>query len=75
MKEPTFDIFYGTSDKDAVWLEAVEGFSAARERMEEIAARTPGQYFLFSPASHSILARTETFMKPESPLRSKAGAA
>jgi hypothetical protein len=59
MKESTFDIFRGTSDEDAVWLEAVEGLSAASERMEEIAAIIPGPYFIFSAASHSILARTE----------------
>jgi hypothetical protein len=37
----------GASDKDPVWLEAVEGLSAAGERMEEIAAERPGEYFLF----------------------------
>ena len=65
MKEPTFDIFYGTSDKNAVWIEAVEGLSNARARMEEIAATHPGQYFVFSATSHSILVRTETFREAE----------
>ena len=61
MKEPTFDIFAGTSDKNAVWVEAVEGLSNARARMHEIAAVKPGAYFVFSAHDHSILARTETF--------------
>lgn len=61
MREPGFDIFTGTSDKDAIWLEAVEGLSHARARMYEIAAQIPGQYFIFSPSDHEILARTETF--------------
>ena len=61
MKEPTFDIFEGTSDKNAVWVEAVEGLSNARARMHEVAAVKPGAYFVFSACDHTILARTETF--------------
>jgi len=59
VKEPTFDIFSGASGKDALWVEAAQGLARARERMEEIAAGKPGQYFLFSTASHSILGRIE----------------
>lgn len=66
MKEPFFDIFKGPSEKNAVWIEAVEGLSNARERMEQIAAENPGEYFLFSTSSHSILARIETLKKPAS---------
>lgn len=60
MSESTFDIFSGTSDKDARWLESVEGLSEARERMEHIAAVRPGAYFLYDPLSHSILAKSGT---------------
>jgi hypothetical protein len=65
MNEPIFDIFMGTLDKNPMWLEAVEGLSNARERMERIAAAIPGPYFIFSQATHSILARTETLKEPE----------
>jgi hypothetical protein len=65
MTEPTFDIFAGGPEKDPVWVEAVQGLSDALERMEQIAQKTPGQYFVFSIGSHAILARTETFKKPE----------
>ena len=61
MTEPTFDIFRGAPNKDAVWVEAVQGLSAARERMEQLAAEKSGEYFLFSTSSHTVLARTETF--------------
>jgi hypothetical protein len=64
--EPKFDIFSGAPDKDAVWVECVRGLSNARERMEQIAAKKPGRYFLFSNLSHSILAKIETFSKPQS---------
>lgn len=60
MEEATFDIFFGQTDKNAVWVEAVKGLSNARQRMEELAAQKPGSYFVFSTSEHSILARTET---------------
>jgi hypothetical protein len=60
MDGPTFDIFKGATEKDAVWIEAVEGFSNARQRMEEIAAVAPGQYFVFGPFTNCIFARTDT---------------
>lgn len=64
MKDPVFDIFSGTTDNDAVWLEAVAGLSSARDRMEEIAAQSPGQYFVFGQQDHSILARIDTRNSP-----------
>ena len=64
MGEPVFDIFAGASDEEAIWIEAVEGLSNARERMGQIAAEKPGRYFVFSCADHSILARIETFATP-----------
>ncbi|HWF38236.1 MAG TPA: hypothetical protein VG322_06945 [Candidatus Acidoferrales bacterium] len=59
--EPRFDIFSGHIDKNALWIETVEGLSNARERMEQIATEKPGQYFIFSPMSHAVLAQIETF--------------
>jgi hypothetical protein len=58
MKEPAFDIFSCTSDRDALWLECVDGFSEARQRMERIAAAIPGAYFLYDPASRSVTAKS-----------------
>lgn len=54
-----FDIFRGWPDKNAVWVETLEGLAAARERMEEIAKALPARYFVFSRVDHSILAYTE----------------
>jgi hypothetical protein len=74
--EPTFDIFRGTfADKNAMWVEAVNGLTAARERMEVIAAEQPGAYFLFSSMSHAVLAIVNTTPKPVSTRSNKAGAA
>jgi hypothetical protein len=60
MSKPTFDIFAGLPNQGPIWLEAVEGLSNARERMEQIAAEKPGPYFVFSGPQNSIIARTET---------------
>jgi len=72
---PKFDIFSGRQDKDAVWIEAVEGLAQARGRLEQIAAEKPGRYFLFSSTSHAVLAIKHTFPKSESEEKSKGSAA
>jgi hypothetical protein len=65
MKDPTFDIFSGRPNENPIWLAAVAGLSNARARMEDIAAQTPGEYFVFSIGSEAVLAQTQTFKKPE----------
>jgi hypothetical protein len=61
-KEPTFDIFRGVPEKNAVWIDAAEGLLGARERMEQIARVEPGRYFVFSRLDHSVLAYVEKNM-------------
>lgn len=58
--ELRFDIFSGANDKDAMWIESVEGFPKARERMEQIAAQAPGKYFVFSSHSRAVLLKIDT---------------
>lgn len=53
MKVPRFDIFSGT-EKNARWIEVVEGLDAASKRMEFYAAKFPGKYFVFSCVEHLI---------------------
>jgi hypothetical protein len=55
----------GESEKDAIWLEKVEGLSNAKARMKKFAQENPGHYFVCSE-NHSILARTNTYNQPES---------
>jgi len=62
--DDSFDIFSGTPEAHALWVEAIEGFSNARQRMGQIAAEKPGKYFLFSCSSQSFPTRIETFTKP-----------
>lgn len=63
MSETTFDIFSGIPEEHGVFVEAVEGLSSAQERIRQIAAQKPGNYFLFSGSSQSILSRTQTSTK------------
>lgn len=56
----TFDVFSGDVEKGAVWVCAVNGLAAAKERMESIAARKPGKYFIFKADTQEVVARTET---------------
>lgn len=59
MKVPRFDIFSGT-EKNAQWIEVVEGFDAASQRMEFYAAKCPGKYFLFACSEHTIARNIDT---------------
>jgi len=66
MKIPSFDIFSGLpNSKDAAWLETVVGLSDACIRMKELAAATPGPYFVFHACARTILASIDTTLKKE----------
>jgi hypothetical protein len=56
-EEPSFDIFRGIPDRQAIWVERVAGLAAAGDPMEQLAAENPGSYSIFSGKSHAILAR------------------
>ena len=58
-----FDIFYGRVDKDAVWVETVEGFGNAYELMTKIAEGIPGCYFIVSQKTHTIRGSIDTSTK------------
>ena len=56
----TFDIFQGPGKHDARWLECVEGLDAATKRMDEMAAKRRGMYFVLNLYNCLVLARTDT---------------
>jgi hypothetical protein len=61
---PQYSIFCGRfRDKDAQWVENVQGPGAAYERMKEIASQLPGPYFIFSARSREALASIDTSRK------------
>jgi hypothetical protein len=60
MKVPRYHIFSGLRDKNAMWLEYVDGLGNAYERMKELARQNPGPYFVFSAETHEVLASIDT---------------
>jgi hypothetical protein len=60
MEETSFDIFRGVPSKSPVWLEAVRGLSLAEQRLEQIAEKEPGAYFLFSLQAHRVFTQIDT---------------
>lgn len=75
MKEPAFDIFSGGPEKDPMWLETVAGLSNARDRMQQLAAKKPGPYFLFSVLSQAVVARVEAVPNSESKSKARGNSA
>ena len=67
MRDRTFEIFALKSNQTAVFLESVPGLSAARERMDQIAANAAGRYLLVSSENRAVIARTETFKQAIAP--------
>jgi hypothetical protein len=57
---PKYDIFSGRDHQDALWVEAVDGLGDACDRMKELAAKSPGAYFVFSADAGRVLASVDT---------------
>lgn len=55
----SYDIFSG-AESDALWIECVDGLTAAIDRMNAIADDMPGLYFIFGSRERKVLARADT---------------
>ena len=66
MTYPTFDIFRGSLNNGALWMESAEGLGAATQRMLQFSAIRPGRYFVFDVQTHKVLASTDTSPNPKS---------
>lgn len=69
---PTYEIFSGRVDKNAVWIETVEGLGNAYELMTKIAAETPGPYFIFCSRTHTLCGSINTSSREDTHLRISA---
>ncbi len=74
MSVPEYDLFSGIFDKNAMWLEAVEGLGNAFERMKDLASEAPGSYFVFCTRTHQVLASVDTSVLPNNQENSKGSA-
>jgi hypothetical protein len=48
MAIPRFDIFKAEADKSVLWRESAATIDEARARARELAAASPGEYFILS---------------------------
>jgi hypothetical protein len=55
MNDLAFDIFRKTSDKDAVWVETVQGLSQAKKRLISLNSTVPGTYLVFDAAAEKLI--------------------
>lgn len=60
LERPRFDIFAGSVDSGACWIEAVSGLASAREQMDALGNEKPGKYSPFSTVSYEVVAMTDT---------------
>jgi hypothetical protein len=60
-----FDIFLGSDGTDALWLECIDGLDAATARMNEIAGKQPGTYFILNLHDGQVVAKVDTRTHPE----------
>jgi hypothetical protein len=51
----TYDIFEKTSNKDAVWLEAVQGLQQAKKRLLHYRSNSTGEYLVFDAAEAKFI--------------------
>jgi hypothetical protein len=69
---PTYEIFSGRIDKNAVCVETVEGLGNAYELMTKIAAETPGPYFIFCSRTQRLCGSINTSTWEDTHLRISA---
>ncbi len=75
MEESMFHIYAGTPGGNSKWLESASELASAQKRMEDLAAKTPGQYFIFNVWTSCILSQLNTQKLLSTPKRKFAHAA
>lgn len=57
MRAAPFDILKRHDDGSFIWIEAADDIQAARARLNELSASSPGEYFVFDQKTQQIVAR------------------
>ncbi|HXN52506.1 MAG TPA: hypothetical protein VN943_11255 [Candidatus Acidoferrum sp.] len=65
--ENPFDIMKVQSDDSLAWLEAAEELSAARLRVWELLADSPGEYIIFNQETKTLVAHFSIHEAPQTP--------
>jgi hypothetical protein len=65
--ENPFDIIKVLSDDSLAWVEAAEELSAARARVWELLADSPGEYIIFNQKTKTLVAHFSIYEAPQTP--------
>jgi hypothetical protein len=63
----SFDIIRVLSDDSLAWVEAAEELSAARLRVWELLADSPGEYIVFNQETKTLVAHFSIHQSPQIP--------
>jgi hypothetical protein len=63
--ENPFDIIKVLTDDSLAWLEAAQELSAARTRVWELLADSPGEYIVFNQETKTLVAHFSIYEAPE----------
>lgn len=64
MRSRPYDIFRKDKFGEPVWVEAAESFEAAKRRIIDLGARTPGQYMVFCQNNGQVVSTMTTVASP-----------
>jgi hypothetical protein len=67
VKHNPFDIIKVLNDDRLAWVEAVEELSAARLRVWELLAHSPGEYIVFNQQTKTLVAHFSIHETPQVP--------
>jgi hypothetical protein len=58
------DIFIKTEDGTYVWKAAADSFEVAKSKVEELAAKAPGEYMIFSQTTQNKIVVKDGLPEP-----------
>jgi hypothetical protein len=59
-----YDILRRHSDGSLIWVEAASELSHAKDRLQQLNAAKPGEYFIFDQKSQQIVAKVPASLPP-----------
>ena len=64
MSSTPYDILRRHNDGSLIWVEAASELSHAKDRLQQLNAAMPGDYFIFDQKSQQIVARVGPSLPP-----------
>jgi hypothetical protein len=64
MSSASYDILRRHGDGSLIWVEAASELLHAKDRLQQLNATTPGEYFVFDQKSQQIVAKVSASLPP-----------